>query len=108
MLLYRLRDYLGTMRLHMPPQHRLFISKLEAGASARAAALKARSSCREAYNDVIAELEKFRGQHRAFARSYIAQWSKAAGREGEKGTGGSDFMPALQGYRATTAAHKIS
>ena len=91
----------------MPPQHRLFIYELEAGPSARVAALKGGSSCKEAYNEAITELEKFRAQHRAFAKSYIAQLSAAAGREGDKGTGGTDFMPALQSYRLTTAAHRI-
>jgi indoleamine 2,3-dioxygenase len=43
---------------------------------------------------------------RAFAAAYIASFAKKeAG--GEKGTGGSDFMPALAGFRNTTAAHRL-
>ncbi|MEW5320505.1 MAG: hypothetical protein WDW38_011573 [Sanguina aurantia] len=61
---------------------------------------------RGAYNGAVGELERFRAQHRAFAYSYIAKFSKAAV-GGDKGTGGSDFMPALQGYRETTAGHRL-
>lgn len=53
------------------------------------------------YNDCVAELDRFRSQHKAFAFSYIAKHSKRA--EGKTGTGGSDFMPALAGYRDATA-----
>lgn len=40
----------------------------------------------------------------AFAFNYIAKHSKKAE---ETGTGGSDFMPALQGYRDATARHML-
>jgi indoleamine 2,3-dioxygenase len=56
----------------------------------------------EAYDAAVCELEAFRAQHRAFAARYIAQFSAK-----ETGTGGSDFMPALSGYKATTAAHRL-
>ncbi|KAG2438059.1 hypothetical protein HXX76_005669 [Chlamydomonas incerta] len=58
---------------------------------------------RDAYNEAIAEMEKFRSQHKAFAYNYIARWAK---REAT-GTGGSDFMPALTGYRDTTHQHLL-
>ena len=57
------------------------------------------------------ELERFRSQHKAFAFNYIAKHSKkaaaGAGAETEKGTGGSDFMPALAGYRDATSKHLL-
>ncbi len=52
----------------------------------------------------MAELERFRSQHKAFAFNYIAKHSK---RQGEVGTGGSDFMPALAGYRDATRQHLL-
>ncbi|EFJ47548.1 hypothetical protein VOLCADRAFT_91976, partial [Volvox carteri f. nagariensis] len=58
---------------------------------------------REAYNAAIEEMERFRSQHRAFAYSYIAKWA----RRETTGTGGSDFMPALTGYRDETARHLL-
>nr|AIF73519.1 indoleamine 2,3-dioxygenase [Volvox ferrisii] len=95
-----------------------------------------RSELRDAYNEAVMELERFRGQHRGFAYSYIAKWGakgqeertkKAAAVEGgegdqdgnkpqpqegqqqqeQRGTGGSDFMPALGAYRETTSRHVI-
>ncbi|KAI8467659.1 MAG: hypothetical protein J3K34DRAFT_523547 [Monoraphidium minutum] len=120
-----LRDYLTTMRRHMPPHHRAFIVRLEAanaaaaaqagpgGATAaprtvRGAATAGPAALREAYNEVVGELEAFRKQHRAFAAAYIANFAKReAGAAAQKGTGGSDFMPALAGFARTTAAHRL-
>lgn len=117
----------------MPPAHRAFLQQLGAGPSVRQAVQQltttaapgissssngggdgngsraaattgsSNASLLEAYDAAVSELDKFRGQHRAFARQYIAQWS-----EKEVGTGGSNFMPALTGYKNTTAAHKLS
>lgn len=53
----------------------------------------------------MAELERFRSQHKAFAFNYIAKHSRE---EGEKGTGGTDFMPALAGYRDATSRHRLA
>jgi indoleamine 2,3-dioxygenase len=57
----------------------------------------------EAYDEAVYQLEQFRGQHRGFAAKYIAQWSKKE----TTGTGGSDFMPALTGFKQTTATYKL-
>jgi indoleamine 2,3-dioxygenase len=51
----------------------------------------------------VAELQAFRGQHRAFAHAYIAQFAKKEA----TGTGGSDFMPALTAYRDSTGRHRM-
>ncbi|PSC67570.1 hypothetical protein C2E20_8766 isoform A [Micractinium conductrix] len=101
-----LAAYLQDMRAHMPPQHRAFVSRLEAGTSLRTAAEAGPPGLKAAYNDAVAELEKFRSQHKAFAYHYIAKHSKRA--EEVKGTGGSDFMPALQGFRDATTTHLLS
>ncbi|PNW70203.1 hypothetical protein CHLRE_17g710200v5 [Chlamydomonas reinhardtii] len=120
-----LRDYLGTMVAHMPPPHRAFLAALAAansntgtgtgtagsgqpaGANVRTYVLGAGGGAggelRDAYNEAVAEMEKFRSQHKAFAYNYIAKWAK---RE-TTGTGGSDFMPALAGYRDTTQKHLL-
>jgi indoleamine 2,3-dioxygenase len=98
-----LSAYLRDMRAHMPREHRAFLAAREAEPSLRGAALAsgAGSALRGAYDDAVAELTAFRGQHKAFAASYIAQHARRA--SGEKGTGGSDFMPALAGYQSSTA-----
>jgi indoleamine 2,3-dioxygenase len=92
------------MRCHMPPAHRAFLATLEAGPSVRQAVqtLSAAAALVDAYDAALSELERFRAQHRGFARAYIAQFS-----DKEVGTGGSAFMPALKGYRDTTAAHRL-
>lgn len=127
----RLRSYLFDMRCHMPPAHRGFLVALEAGPSVRHAVqrLAATNSapaagngssssstrCRrssspaaalvDAYDAAVSELERFRAQHRGFARAYIAQFSDKDSEE--VGTGGSAFMLALKGYRETTATHRL-
>nr|ARO50091.1 indoleamine 2,3-dioxygenase [Yamagishiella unicocca] len=106
-----LREYLGAMVQHMPPPHRAFLARL---AAANGGASNVRSyvmshgggaggELRDAYNAAVEEMEKFRSQHKAFAFNYIAKWAK---REAT-GTGGSDFMPALAGYRDTTSRHLL-
>ncbi len=57
---------------------------------------------RDAYNECVQELEAFRAQHASFAFRYIRRFS-----EQEKGTGGSNFMPALTGYKTITAKHLL-
>jgi hypothetical protein len=61
------------MRLHMPPPHRAFISRLEAANAAaaaagahtpRSAAAAGGAALRAAYDGAVGELEAFRAQHR--------------------------------------------
>jgi indoleamine 2,3-dioxygenase len=96
-------DYLRDMRAHMPREHRCFLAEREAAPSLRASVVAAGpGALQSAYDEAVAELTAFRGKHRAFAASYIAQHARK-GAAAEKGTGGSDFMPALAGYQRTTA-----
>lgn len=57
----------------------------------------------DAYNEVVHQLERFRAQHAAFAYTYIRQFSQ----QEVKGTGGTDFMPALREYRDNTAQSRV-
>ncbi|KAF8062937.1 KIN14Q [Scenedesmus sp. PABB004] len=101
-----LSTYLAAMRAHMPPAHRAFLDALEAGPSVRGAVRRlAAASVTEAYDAAVGELAAFRAQHRGFAAQYIAQF---AAREGARGTGGSDFMPALSAYATATGAHRLA
>lgn len=100
-----LAAYLGDQRAHMPRAHRAFIASLEAGPSLREAAEAGPSSLKAAYNECVHQLERFRSQHKGFASAYIAVPGRKAD---EKGTGGSDFMPALTSYRDATARHLLS
>ncbi|KAK9804933.1 hypothetical protein WJX73_000491 [Symbiochloris irregularis] len=100
-----LRDYLATMRLHMPAQHRAFIAAVEVGPSLREY-VQIHSELVPVYDACIERLTAFRQQHSAFARNFIAQRSGKA--EGEKGTGGTLFTPALRAMKQATAEHAIS
>jgi indoleamine 2,3-dioxygenase len=109
-----LRPYLDEVRWHAPRQHRAWLDAGDAPRSCcaellRAAALRARSvTLRHAYNDAVEELSRFRAMHREFAAAYISAHSSAGGAAGGKGTGGTDFVPALAGYhRATDAARLL-
>ncbi len=64
------------------------------------------ASLEDAYNACVHELVSFRSQHRSMAGQYIAQQSRRALKD-EKGTGGTDFMPALTTYRDTTRRHLL-
>ena len=98
-----LLDYLTAMEGHMPLVHRYFVRSLrERGGGLRSYCLDSGSNTREAYNEAVNELEKFRSMHKGFAAKYIAAFSVK-----EKGTGGSDFMPALRAYQETTASSRL-
>ncbi len=104
--------YLADMRAHMPREQRAFVAAREAAPPLRLLALSAGDAAlREAYNDAVEELTRFRGQHKGFAASFIAQQAGhrrgaavAADAAAQKGTGGSDFVPALAAYQRATAA----
>jgi len=93
------------MEGHMPPAHRAFLRRTRAGGGVRAFCGRGGPSLAAGYNDCVSQLERFRAAHRSFASAYIAKFARGEG--AERGTGGSDFMPALGGYRASTAAHRL-
>jgi indoleamine 2,3-dioxygenase len=98
-----LSDYLLTMESHMPPAHRAFVRDLRGrGNGLRSLCTQRDRGMREAYNETVNELEKFRRMHKGFASKYIAVFSSK-----DKGTGGSDFMPALSAYQKTTGSAQI-
>lgn len=76
----------------------------QAGPSLRSIAMS-RPELHGPYNAALQQLKRFRSQHKAFATAYIAAQAKKGG--DEKGTGGSDFVPALAAYRDTTARFQI-
>jgi indoleamine 2,3-dioxygenase len=123
---HRLGAYLRDMRAHMPPAHRAFLASLCApaagscsaagssgggGVRGMCAGAASSSALRDAYNEAVQQLTRFRAQHRAFAAAYITapaeKEARAAGRAATKGTGGTEFGPALAGYQRTTKAHVL-
>ncbi len=100
--------FLLEMRKYMPPPHRKFIEVLESSARVKSfvAAQKTESpQLAELYNGALGALEAFRIKHLEIAARYISQQAKI---EGEKGTGGTDFMKFLGTARRETRASRIS
>ncbi|GFH27103.1 uncharacterized protein HaLaN_25366, partial [Haematococcus lacustris] len=98
------------MRAHMPPAHRAFLTSLEAsgGGEAVRQLCNQRPALRDVYNEAVTQLQRFRSQHKSFAGTYIAKWAQQEEREADvKGTGGTNFMPALGSYQGTTAKHRL-
>jgi hypothetical protein len=105
-----LRPYLEAVRWHAPRQARAWLDGGDSSCAEvlRAAALRARSvTLRHAYNDAVEELSRFRAMHREFAAAYISAHSSGGGAAGGKGTGGTDYVPALAGYHRATDAAKL-
>ncbi|KAJ9514692.1 hypothetical protein QJQ45_028427, partial [Haematococcus lacustris] len=108
-----LQDYLTDMRAHMPPRsprlpHVPGVLQASGGGEAVRQLCNQRPALRDVYNEAVTQLQRFRSQHKSFAGTYIAKWAQQEEREAHvKGTGGTNFMPALGGYQGTTAKHRL-
>jgi indoleamine 2,3-dioxygenase len=106
-----LYNYLQEMRQYMPPAHRDFIRRLQEGPSIRQYVQEHREqhpSLRDAYNDCIEGLERFRSTHVGYAESYIQKQSRRESKNPtDVGTGGTPFMPYLKKHRNETSKHLI-
>ncbi len=98
-----LRAYLMEMRAYMPPCHRRFVERLEAGPSLRDFARDAGARTRGLYNECVAGVERFRSTHLQFAAAYIYHQTSQDGKNPtDVGTGGTPFMPYLRKHRDET------
>ncbi len=104
-----LREYLDELHIYRPPAHRRFIDEVRLSANLRTVVqASAHSATREAYNDTLEELAKFRTKHLEYAASYINKQSKtAAGNDTEVGTGGTPFMKYLKKHRDEVNAQRL-
>jgi indoleamine 2,3-dioxygenase len=105
-----LRPYLLEMRTYMPPAHRHFIKAVEDGPRIRAYVIENRqdATLRNAYNQCLRLLERFRSQHLEYAANYIQKQSLTSPyNPTERGTGGTPFLPYLKKHRDETAEHLI-
>jgi indoleamine 2,3-dioxygenase len=106
-----LRPYLVEMRNYMPPAHRDFIKAVEDGPPVRNYVIKNRQdgALRDAYNQCLSLLERFRSQHLEYAANYIQKQSLTSPyNPTERGTGGTPFLPYLKKHRDETAEHVIT
>ena len=97
--------YLRMIRAYMPIGHRRFVQDVERLSKVRALCKAAGGAATKAYDDTVAEVDKFRRMHMGLAMDYINKPSGKA--SGELGTGGTDFTDFLRDARMTTARAKI-
>lgn len=104
--------YLSEMRKYMPIKHRAFIAALEENKQAvRDYALGHRdyTFCRDAYNECIEWLWKFRKLHLEYADIYINKQSQtSSANPTNRGTGDTPFMEYLAKHVDETLEHIIS
>jgi indoleamine 2,3-dioxygenase len=107
-----LRPYLMEMREYMPPQHRAFIEAIENGPSVRKYVLENSQKdpvLRDAYNECVHCLERFRSKHLEYASRYVHKQSlQSPYNPTGRGTGGTPFVPYLKKHRDETSEHLIT
>ncbi|MEZ5936777.1 MAG: indoleamine 2,3-dioxygenase [Hyphomonadaceae bacterium] len=104
-----LRTFLDELHMYRPPAHRRFIEDVRAHSRVREFIAGAETSAlREAYNDNVRSLARFRTRHLEYAASYINKQSRdAAGNDTDIGTGGTPFMKYLKKHRDEAEAHLL-
>ncbi len=98
-------SYLRTVRAYMPPAHRAFVQDIERTSRVRARADAGSDALREAYNEALSRMERFRAEHMKLAHDYIIRPS-GSGSE-QKGTGGTALNTFLRGAQDTTTLAKL-
>lgn len=101
--------YLREMRTYMPPEHRAFISSLEARHSVRGFVQHCgRPTLTEIYNTCTEAVEKFRSLHLEYAARYIFHQAQTDAKNPHAvGTGGTPFMQYLKKHRDDTAQSRL-
>lgn len=97
--------FLRSMRAYMPPAHRQFLVKLEAGDSLRHYVQNrwhALPALATVYDECIHRLEIFRKRHIDIAVRYVSR--QASGGDQTHGTSGTDFVRFLGQVRKNTAS----
>lgn len=97
--------YLAEMRTYMPPPHRRFVEDVTAQSRVRERALVGGAGLAAAFDDVVHQIERFRGLHMRLAHDYIAVPSGMDANA--KGTGGTDFGEFLRQTRADTTRTRV-
>jgi indoleamine 2,3-dioxygenase len=102
---------LRGFRRYMPAGHRRFLSELESMLTVRDfidGTPGSQGSLRDAYNDAIDKLTRFRKKHVEIAVRYIAKEAKNAGENVRYGTSGTEYLKFLHNVHKNTSAHELS
>jgi indoleamine 2,3-dioxygenase len=104
-----LRTYLLEMQDYMPKKHRAFIAEVGRESTLRAfvKSQMGHAALRDAYNECITEIEKFRSKHLEYAASYIHNQAPRAHNATDVGTGGTPFMQYLKKHRDESRSHLL-
>lgn len=104
-----LRTFLDELHAYRPPAHRGFIDRLRAQSRLREfIAAEGSPSLREAYNECVLRMARFRTRHLEYAASYIHRQARdSTGNATDVGTGGTPFMAYLKKHRDETAAQLL-
>lgn len=103
-----LRSFLDELHFYRPPRHRAFIDRVRDCSRLRAFAATGGPALREAYNECVTRLIRFRTCHLEYAASYIQrQTSASTGNDTAVGTGGTPFMRYLRKHRDETERHLL-
>jgi indoleamine 2,3-dioxygenase len=103
-----LRIFLDELHAYRPRAHRAFIDRVRAASHLRDFAATASPSLRDAYNECIVRLARFRTRHLEYAARYIhSQADASTGSATEVGTGGTPFMKYLKKHRDETEQHLL-
>lgn len=103
-----LRTYLDELHVYRPPAHRAFIDRVRELSRLRAFAAAGPPALREAYNDCVVCLTRFRSRHLEYAASYIHRQARdTLGNDTDVGTGGTPFMRYLAKHRDEAERHLL-
>lgn len=104
-----LKKHLDEMRSYMPPLHRVFLATLEKESTVRDFVINANEErLRQAYNECIQLVVRFRKTHINYAANYIQKQSQVSITNPiEVGTGGTPFMAYLREHLHETEAHMV-
>lgn len=104
-----LRTFLDELHAYRPPKHRQLIEDVRAASGLRALCEReGGASLKEAYNEILTAVARFRTRHLEYAASYINKQSAAStGNDTDVGTGGTPFMRYLKKHRDASEAHLL-
>ena len=104
-----LRVFLDELHMYRPPAHRAFIDRVRAQSRLRDfVAATGAPTLRDAYNECVIRLSRFRTRHLEYAASFIHRQAKdAAGNDTGVGTGGTPFMKYLKKHRDEAEKHLL-
>jgi len=104
-----LRSFLDELHFYRPPTHRAFIDDVRAQSGLRGfVEASGDAALREAYNECILRVARFRTRHLEYAASYIHKQAKdSTGNDTDIGTGGTPFMKYLKKHRDEAEAQLL-